>query len=58
MVKIDRELCTGCGVCYSMRPDVFGQEEDGKAMVTRSSANDEELLETIDACPVGAIEQE
>lgn len=58
MIKIDRELCTGCGVCYSMRPDVFGQEEDGKALVIRSGDTDESIADVIDACPASAIEQE
>lgn len=58
MIKIDRELCTGCGVCYSMRPDVFGQEEDGKALVIKPNNVDEELADVIDSCPASAIEQE
>jgi NTE family protein len=32
-LRIDRARCTGCGVCYSRDPLVFGKEDDGKAVV-------------------------
>jgi ferredoxin len=56
-VKIDDELCIGCGVCCSMMEDVFELDDDeGVAIVKDNISPDgEDLIETIDACPVGAI---
>jgi NTE family protein len=32
-LRVERDACTGCGVCYHRDPLVFGQEPDGKATV-------------------------
>ena len=32
-VRIEAELCTGHGRCYSLAPDVFGSDDDGRGFV-------------------------
>ena len=32
-VQIDAELCQGHGRCYDLAPDVFGEDEDGYAVL-------------------------
>jgi ferredoxin len=32
-VQIDSELCQGHGRCYDLAPDVFGEDEDGYAVL-------------------------
>ncbi len=57
-IKIDEELCMGCGACEGTAPDYFELGDDGKAKVKKQY--DEEgkdiIEEAIDGCPAGAIE--
>ena len=56
-VKIDSELCTGCGLCVDTAPTVFEMAED-KAIVIAEEvpAKDEEnVTEAMNNCPVEAI---
>ena len=34
-VQIDAELCQGHGRCYDLAPKVFGEDEDGYAVLLR-----------------------
>lgn len=55
-IKVDQDLCTGCGLCEQLCPDVFELGDDGYAHVTKGA--DENLPcvdEAVDQCPVGAI---
>ncbi|MEZ4586423.1 MAG: patatin-like phospholipase family protein [Gemmatimonadales bacterium] len=36
-VRVDRERCTGCGVCYTRDPRIFAKGDDGKAIVRSPS---------------------
>lgn len=56
-VKINDNLCIGCGVCSAMYSDIFMMDdESGLATVISQTIENEELLEeTIDTCPVNAI---
>jgi len=55
-VKIDRNLCIGCGACVTICPDVFELKDDEKVYV-----KDEKACERCDCkmaaqgCPVQAI---
>jgi ferredoxin len=65
-VKIDKEKCIGCGSCYSIAPEVFEMDVDGKAKITpqylEAVIEDEGLINKIlnakSMCPNQAIETE
>lgn len=54
MVKINKEICIGCGNCVSICEEVFEMDENGKAKV-KSQKKLPCIKEAIDDCPVGAI---
>ncbi len=57
-VKVNQELCIGCGTCVSLCEDVFELNEEGKSQVKTSAdlaKNAECIKQSIDACPVQAI---
>jgi ferredoxin len=58
-VKIDKELCTGCGLCEETCPDIFKLNEDediAEVIKTDYDENDEECIEeAIESCPTEAI---
>jgi ferredoxin len=58
-VRVDRERCTGCGVCASLAPDLMRMDAQGKAApveaaVEWSRADGAFVTE----CPVQAITAE
>jgi len=53
MVKVDEDLCIGCGTCEAVCPEVFEMKND-KAIVKVQKDNDC-VKEAIEACPVDAI---
>ena len=55
MVKIDKELCIGCGACEAVCPDVF-EMMDGKAVVKAGSDTSKPCVKNAkEGCPVDAI---
>lgn len=63
-ISIDKEKCIKCGLCASLRPDVFVLGEDGVEIIKKIEGEagekiDEELIKDLKAietdCPVGAI---
>lgn len=65
-VEIDQDACIACGSCYSICPDVYGQEDDGTAIITEEyqeggvdtgSVPDDIpcTQDGADSCPVDAI---
>jgi len=56
-VKIDADLCTGCGLCSDSVPDVFLMGDDVAEVKTTEVPADLEsaVQEAADDCPVEAI---
>jgi len=52
MIKIDKELCIGCGACESVCPEGF-KIINQKAEIKNSEAKC--IKEAISICPVNAI---
>lgn len=58
-VRIDEELCTGCGLCEETCPDIFKMDEDKDIAIiikTDYDEYDEECIqEAVESCPSEAI---
>jgi len=54
MVKVDEDLCIGCGACVALCSEVFEIGKDGKSKVKKQK-NLECVDQAIESCPVGAI---
>jgi ferredoxin len=52
---VDPDLCTGCELCVETVPSVFGMEGDVATILDPDAAEEEEIQEAIDNCPVEAI---
>jgi ferredoxin len=61
-VRIDEELCTGCGLCEETCPDIFKMDEDkdvASLIKTDYDEYDEECIqEAAESCPSEAISTE
>jgi len=56
-VKVDAELCVGCGLCVNVCQDIFEMQDD-KAIVkseTVPAEAEENCKQAKDDCPVEAI---
>lgn len=55
--KVDADLCTGCGICEDICPDVFEIGDDGISHVIDPNACEDAgcCEEAADECPEGAI---
>lgn len=57
-VTVDETLCSGCGVCEEMAPDVFEMNDSGVVGVKINPVPDDlqaSAQEAADGCPSGAI---
>jgi ferredoxin len=57
-VRVNQDICIGCGLCASMSPEVFQMNDDGLAeAITEDVADDQEEAaeESANDCPVSAI---
>ena len=56
MISVDQAICTGCGICIDMCPEVFIINADGRAQADKHECDLHNLEEVADACPVEAID--
>jgi ferredoxin len=55
-VKVDKNICIGCGTCVVIAPKSFKLGDDCKAeIVEPQEDNKEKIKEAVDSCPVSAI---
>ena len=52
---VDPDLCTGCELCVETVPAVFGMEGEVATILDPEAAEEDEIQEAIDNCPVEAI---
>ena len=54
---VDKDLCTGCGLCVSTCPEVFEMEDDVAAVKVDTVPKDveESCKQAAEDCPVEAI---
>ena len=54
-VTVNKETCTGCGLCVSLCPEAFEIGDDNIAKVKGDSCKDQDIKEIASQCPVEAI---
>lgn len=60
-MKVDKNICIGCGACAAICPEIFDIDDDGLAVAKDIIINEELIDDAQDAfegCPVSAIEKE
>ena len=59
-VKVNKDLCIGCGACQAICPDVFEIDDDGLSGVLVDEVKEEyqdDAREAIESCPTEAIKE-
>lgn len=54
-ISIDRDLCSGYGICEALASDVFELGGDGVAILLKGTSDDEAVQKACNDCPMGAI---
>ncbi len=57
-VSVDKELCTGCGLCAESVPEVFELADDDIAVVKMATVKDalvDQVKDAAEDCPAEAI---
>lgn len=54
---VDKELCTGCGVCTDTCPEVFALDDDTARVIVNEvpEGAKDSCKEAAESCPVDAI---
>ena len=52
-VKLDENVCIGCGMCVSTAPKTFDFDEDHAKVINNDVTKEAE--EAAECCPVGSI---
>ncbi len=53
-IVFDKERCIGCGYCFSIAPENFECNDEGRASMISDNVTDE-AIEASEGCPVSAI---
>ncbi len=55
--KVDKDACTGCGLCADACPEVFEIDDDVAKVIADPvpAANEASCREAAESCPVEAI---
>ncbi len=59
-VKVNDDLCIGCGACAAICDDVFELNDEGISEVKEDKIDEdleESVKEAIESCPTSAIEE-
>lgn len=59
-VKVNKELCIGCGVCEGVDEELFKIGDDGLSNAVAEvvpEGKEDNAKEAMDACPTDAIEE-
>ena len=59
-LKVNKDMCFGCGACCACSPNVFDFSDEGYAEVIVDEISEEDMesaMEAKDNCPAGAIEE-
>jgi len=59
-LKVDKDLCIGCGACQAVCPDVFEIDEDGLATTIVEEVPkdiEEDAIDAKEGCPTNAIDE-
>ncbi|HLU73476.1 MAG TPA: ferredoxin [Nonomuraea sp.] len=60
-IIVDRDRCTGLGICESLASEYFEVDDDGELILLREDASEEDLealRAAIDGCPTEALRLE
>lgn len=59
-LRVDKDICIGCGACQAICPEVFEIEDDGLAASIVDEVPEDVMEDAVDAkegCPVDAIKE-
>jgi ferredoxin len=55
-LSIDEDLCTGCGICEEMCPEVFQLDDEGVShIISDDECEEHDVYEIAEECPSESI---
>jgi ferredoxin len=57
-ITVDRDKCTGLGMCEAEAPDLFEVQDDGSLLVLNEQPDDDQLeaaRAAVESCPTEAL---